>query len=125
EVQPGGGGGLGPPGDVRSKFATTVLWTTLETDARGNAHADIELPDNLTTFRILAVATTDADKAGAGESEVRVSLPLLVLPSLPRFARVGDEFEAGVAVHSVKTLEVKVSAQVDGGVQLTGEKERT
>ena len=125
EVQPGGGGGLGPPGDLRSKFVTTVLWQTLVTDANGKAHAEIELPDNLTTFRILAVAATDKDRFGAAETSVRVALPLLVLPALPRFARVGDEFEAGVAVHSVQQLEVKVAAQVAGGVQLLGEAERT
>ncbi len=125
EVQPGGGGGLGPPGEMRSKFVTTVLWQTLQTSADGKAHAEIELPDNLTTFRILAVAATEKDRFGAGQTEVRVALPLLVLPALPRFARVGDEFEAGVAVHSVKQLEVKISAQVAGGVQLSGEAEKT
>ena len=125
EVQPGGGGGLGPPGDVRSKFLTTVLWQTLETDERGAAHAEIELPDNLTTFRIIAVAATGQDHFGAGETAVRVALPLLVLPALPRFARVGDEFEAGVAVHSVKQLEVNVSAEVSGGLQLENGAEKT
>ena len=118
EVQPGGGGGLGPAGDVRSRFVTTVLWQTLETSAEGKAHAELELPDNLTTFRIMAVAATDADRFGGGQSEIRVALPLLVLPALPRFARVGDEFEAGVAVHSTKAIEsLKVTAQVAGGVQ--------
>jgi uncharacterized protein YfaS (alpha-2-macroglobulin family) len=125
EVQPGGGGGLGPPGDVRSKFVTTVLWQTLETGDDGKAHAEIELPDNLTTFRILAVAATDGDRFGAGQTEVRVSLPLLVLPALPRFARVGDEFEAGVAVHSVKQLEVKIKAEVGGAAAIEGETEKT
>ena len=125
EVQPGGGGGLGPPGEVRSKFVTTVLWQTLVTDSSGKAYAEIELPDNLTTFRILAVAATEKDRFGSGETSVRVALPLLVLPALPRFARVGDVFEAGVAVHSVQQREVKVVAQVEGGVQLEGAAERT
>ena len=125
EVQPGGGGGLGPPGDVRTRFVTTVLWQTLVTDAAGKAHVELELPDNLTTFRIFAVAATEQDRFGAGETSVRVALPLLVLPALPRFARVGDEFEAGVAVHAVKQLEVKITAQVAGGVQLDGAAEKT
>ena len=120
EVQPGGGGGLEASGDVRNKFVTTVDWRTLTTGADGKAHADVVLPDNLTTFRILAVATTEADRFGAGESQVRVALPLLVLPALPRFARVGDEFEAGVVVHSLKAAEVAVSAQVSGAVELAG-----
>jgi uncharacterized protein YfaS (alpha-2-macroglobulin family) len=128
EVQPGGGGGLGPPGDLRSKFVTTVLWQSLEAGADGKARAEIELPDNLTTFRVLAVAASEGDRFGGGQSEIRVSLPLLVLPSLPRFARVGDELEAGVAVHSVKQLEVTVKAEISGGLQLaeaTSEKKVT
>ena len=126
EVQPGGGGGLGPSGDVRSRFVTTVLWQTLETGSDGKAHADFELPDNLTTFRIFAVAATDKDRFGGGQAEIRVALPLLVLPALPRFARVGDEFEAGVAVHSTKSFEaLKVTAQAAGGVQLAEPAEKT
>ena len=125
EVQPGGGGGLGPSGDVRSRFVTTALWQTLETGGDGKAHAEFELPDNLTTFRIFAVAATDGDRFGGGQAEIRVALPLLVLPALPRFARVGDEFEAGVAVHSTKALEaLKVTAQAAGGLKLA-ESEKT
>ena len=125
EVQPGGGGGLGPSSDVRSRFATTVLWQTLETDSQGKAHAEIELPDNLTTFRVFGVATTQGDSFGGGETSIRVSLPLLVLPALPRLLRVGDEFEAGVALHSVKGMEVKVTAEVTGAIQLVGDAQRT
>src|SRR5205823_3893920 len=73
EVQPGGGGGLGPAGDVRSRFVTTVLWQTLETGADGKARGEIQLPDNLTTFRILAVAASDADRFGGGQAEIRVA----------------------------------------------------
>jgi uncharacterized protein YfaS (alpha-2-macroglobulin family) len=121
EVQPGGGGGKGN-GNARNKFVTTALWTTVETDAQGHARANLELPDNLTTFRIMAVALTDSDRFGTGQTAVRVSLPLLVLPALPRFARTGDEFEAGVVVNA-KGLgspqsEVKVSAELSGAVAL-------
>jgi len=121
EVQPGGGGGKGPSG-ARNKFVTTALWTTVETDSQGHAQAKLELPDNLTTFRIMAVATTDADRFGVAENHVRVSLPLLVLPALPRFARSGDAFEAGVVVNAkglgAPQSEVKVSAQLSGTVAL-------
>ncbi len=118
EVQTGGGGGLASSGDVRSKFVTTVDWRTLVTDAAGHAHADVVLPDNLTSFRILAVAATAGDRFGGGEASIRVALPLLVLPALPRFARIGDEFEAGVVVHSLAAAEVDIAAQVSGGVEL-------
>lgn len=118
EVVTGGGGGLEASADVRSKFVTTVDWRTVVTDAAGHAHADVVLPDNLTSFRILAVAATKGDRFGGGQATIRVALPLLVLPALPRFARLGDEFEAGVVVHSLQAAEVDVAAQVSGGVEL-------
>ena len=122
ELQPGGGGGRGGGNDIRSKFVTTPLWTRLETVSDGTATAELELPDNLTTFRIMAVALTSEDRFGSGETSVRVSLPLLVLPALPRFARAGDAFEAGVVLNAkglaAEQSEVKVSAVLDGPVAL-------
>ena len=73
------------------------------TDADGKAQVEFELPDNLTTFRIMAIAVTRGDRMGSGESRVTVAKPLLALPALPRMARVGDAFEAGVVVHATAT----------------------
>ena len=128
EVQPGGGGGAEASADsVRNKFLTTIEWRTVLTDSSGKARVELTLPDNLTTFRILAVAATEGDRFGSGQSSIQVSLPLLVLPALPRFARVGDEFEAGVILHAhggAKQVEVTVSAEVSGGLKLEGSAER-
>jgi hypothetical protein len=122
EIQPGGGGGRGGGNDVRSRFVTTPLWTRLETVSDGTATAELELPDNLTTFRIMAVALTSEDRFGSGETQVRVTLPLLVLPALPRFARTGDAFEAGVVLNAKgladQQSEVKVSASLEGPIAL-------
>ena len=46
-----------------------------------------ELPDNLTTFRIMAVAEAGATGFGSGDAEVRVTRPLIVRPALPRTPR--------------------------------------
>ncbi|MBS2022293.1 MAG: Ig-like domain-containing protein [Deltaproteobacteria bacterium] len=122
DLQPGGGGGREESSEVRGKFLTTVLWKTVETDDQGQASVEIELPDNLTTFRIMAVALTQADRFGAGQSEVHVSLPLLIQPALPRFAHTGDEFEAGVVVNTNGLAsdhrEVTVKAELTGAVSL-------
>jgi alpha-2-macroglobulin len=113
----GGGGGDGTGTGFRSEFKTTVLFApAVLTDAEGRAHVDFTLPDNLTTYRLMAVALTRADKLGNGQSQVTVSKPLLALPSLPRFLRVGDVVEAGVVVHSPggKVKEAEVKADVQG-----------
>ncbi|HVO30580.1 MAG TPA: alpha-2-macroglobulin family protein, partial [bacterium] len=113
----GGSGGKDSTGaDVRRDFRTTVLFTTVVADANGKAHVEFDLPDNLTTFRIMALAVTKEDRFGSGESAVTVSKPLLALPALPRLARVGDNFEAGIVVHSpgAKVKDVQVTAEVKG-----------
>lgn len=119
----GGGGGEGGEGKgIRSNFKTTAIFNpAVETDADGRAKVRFKLPDNLTTFRVMAVAVTAADRFGSGDASIKVNKPLLALPALPRFARVGDTFEAGVVVHSYGDGkgEVTVTAEVKG-VRLTG-----
>ena len=123
----GGSGGLDPSGSAfRASFRTTAVFLPdVLTDASGHARIEFELPDNLTTFRIMAIAVTKGDRTGSGESKVVVAKPLLALPALPRLARVGDTFEAGVVVHApggkVRQAEVAASAT---GLVLEGEARR-
>ncbi len=122
----GGGGGKEGGGGIRSNFKTTVLWSpTLETKD-GALRTTFTLPDNLTEFRVMAVVLTQGDRFGSGKSSLVVNKPLMALPALPRFARVGDSFEAGVVVHArgAGAGEVTVAAQVEGGAELVGEKEK-
>jgi uncharacterized protein YfaS (alpha-2-macroglobulin family) len=115
-VNGGGGGGEGA-GSFRNEFKTTVLFApAVLTDAEGRAQVEFTLPDNLTTYRLMAVALTRGDKLGNGQSQVTVSKPLLALPSLPRLVRVGDVVEAGVVVHAPggKVKEAEVKAEVQG-----------
>src|SRR5690606_29970550 len=95
--EPGGGGGTDHSGILRSRFQSTAFFLgSVITDGNGVATATAELPDNLTTFRVMAVAVTAGDRYGSGESELLVSRPLIARPSLPRFVREGDRFTAGV-----------------------------
>jgi hypothetical protein len=117
EDQGGGGGGEGEGSGIRSNFRTTAIFSpAVETGADGKAQVKFKLPDNLTTFRVMAVAVTAGDRFGAGDTSIKVNKPLLALPALPRFARVGDAFEAGVVVHTYGpgTGPVTVSAEVKG-----------
>ncbi|HKD43641.1 MAG TPA: MG2 domain-containing protein [Myxococcaceae bacterium] len=101
EAQGGGGGLSAESSGYRSNFKTTILFNpTLEASASGRAHLKFRLPDNLTAFRVMAVAVTSGDRFGSGHGTIKVNKPLLALPALPRFARVGDRFEAGVVIHS-------------------------
>ena len=113
----GGGGGAGDSMTVRKNFVTTPIFVgDAVTGPDGRATVSGTLPDNLTTFRLMAVALTDGDRAGRGRAKVVVSKPLLARPALPRTVRVGDRFAAGVVVHRKGSGEatVKVTAEVEG-----------
>ncbi|MFN7143026.1 MAG: Ig-like domain-containing protein, partial [Myxococcota bacterium] len=111
----GGGGGLSE-GSTRRKFETTPLWERLRTDGNGVLEHTFALPDNLTTFRIMAVVQDQQAAFGSAEREVRVNRPLIARPALPRFFRDGDKVLAGVVVHNNTPagVDVKVEASAEG-----------
>ncbi|MBX2802630.1 MAG: Ig-like domain-containing protein [Myxococcales bacterium] len=117
----GEGSATGP--ENRSKFLTTITWQPdLKTADDGTVTATFQLPDNLTTFRVMAVADAGSTAFGSADKEIRVSRPLMVRPALPRGLRSGDVAFAGVVVHNnfVRDRHVEVAAKVDGPVELTG-----
>jgi uncharacterized protein YfaS (alpha-2-macroglobulin family) len=123
-TNPGGGGaGEGASGDgARRNFVTTPYFNpSVLTDGSGRAQIRFKLPDNLTTFRIMAVAASRESEFGSAQGAVKVNKPLLLLPTLPRLVRVGDQVQTGVVVHnrSAKGGEVRVVASVSG-LQLDG-----
>lgn len=109
-AEAGGGGGATADGDTRRRFETTPLWTRLTTDAKGVLEHSFVLPDNLTTFRIMAVVQDKRAAFGEAEHEVRVNRPLIARPALPRFFREGDRVLAGVVVHN--NTDERVSVEV-------------
>jgi uncharacterized protein YfaS (alpha-2-macroglobulin family) len=60
----------------------------------------VNAPDNLTRYRIMAVAAHGVDRFGSGESAFKINKPLMIEPAVPRFARLGDEFLVKAVVHN-------------------------
>ncbi len=100
------------PIEVRSNFeALAVFEPQVTTNAEGRATIDVPLPDNLTRYRVMVVATADATEAGSGESNITARLPITVRPTPPRFANFGDRFEFPVVVQNAtdEALDVDVA----------------
>jgi uncharacterized protein YfaS (alpha-2-macroglobulin family) len=126
--EPGGGGKLAEApsaalGEVelRGDFRSTAYWNpAIKTDASGEAEVAFTLPDNLTTFRLMAVGQTGDSRFGRAEADIKVSKPLLLQAALPRFARVGDVFQGGVVLHNMTEAagEAVIEAKVEGIVLL-------
>jgi alpha-2-macroglobulin len=106
-------------GLVRKNFAASAYWNPfLLTDDSGRVTFRFKLPDNVSGFTLMAVAQSLASQFGEGETTIRVSKPILLLPSVPRLARTGDLFDAGVVVinHTQQSRTVALTAAATGVV---------
>ena len=116
----GGGAMAGPPGTkVRTKFVPLAYWNpAVQTDASGSAGVDFVLPDDLTTWRVMALGLAGDARFGNGETTFISSKPLVTNPVLPQFARPGDRFSAGVAITNVAkaTGDLSVAGTLSGGL---------
>jgi uncharacterized protein YfaS (alpha-2-macroglobulin family) len=111
-LAPGGGGGRST---ARELFDTLLLWRArVPLDDNGNATVEIPLNDSLTSFRIVAVASSGAGLFGTGEASIRATQDLMVLSGLPPLVREGDRFRATFTVRNAGTrpLEVALSARM-------------
>lgn len=96
------------PIEVRSNFdALAVFAPSVTTDAQGRATVEVDLPDSLTRYRVMAVAAAGTDRFGKGESTLTARLPLQVRPSAPRFANFGDQFELPVVIQNNTDEELR------------------
>ena len=113
--------------ELRGVFKITALWKpSIFTDNKGEASVRFMLPDNLTTFRIMVVAHIMDSCFGSGEATFKVNKPFLLRASTPRFARVGDSFEAGVVVHNYTKKKGKVLLNVEAeSIKLLGNNMKT
>lgn len=86
---------------LRSRFLLTPYWhPNLVAGADGRVTVRFPLPDNLTRFVVMAMHQTKDSRFGCGQTEFSVSKEFMIQPTLPRFARRGDLFEAGAVVHN-------------------------
>src|SRR5205085_2154302 len=101
---PDEGGDSASSGDgqrVRSKFVASAYWAPmLVTNDQGEIAFSFIAPDNLTAFRLMAVAADIGDRFGAGETRLTVNKPLMAAPALPRFLRSGDAASVGIVIHN-------------------------
>lgn len=120
----GGGGGeaLANVEFTRSNFKDTAYWNAVvQTDADGRARVQIELPDNLTTWRMTARAITPDTRVGEATHEVISTKPLLVRPVTPRFFVAGDTVTLGAVVNNNTPADLDVQvALASTGLTLIG-----
>ncbi|MCH9681876.1 MAG: hypothetical protein K0V04_10615, partial [Deltaproteobacteria bacterium] len=119
-----GAGSMAGKSPTRSNFeATPIFLGDVEVGASGRATANGTLPDNLTTFRITAIASAklpggDAvGRFGHADTRVRVTAPLVLQAALPRHLRPGDDAQVAALIDNLGGPAgiVTVQASIDDG----------
>lgn len=122
-----GGGGGEPEEKVRKNFKDTAYWNpSIITDGNGEAKISFILPDNLTTWQLLAIAQTKNHLYGASVHEIIETKKVIIRPVRPRFAVVEDEIKIGAIVHNFTDEEKKFDVTLTGeGFSGTGGMEQS
>lgn len=112
---------------VRKKFESVPFYDpNIQVPASGTKTVKVQLPDNLTVFKIRAKAVSGTERFGTAKSEIRVRLPVLMQPDLPRFVRPGDTLEVAALGRVVEGTGGAGSAQVKvEGLTLKGSDKAT
>ncbi|MGJ3248451.1 MAG: alpha-2-macroglobulin family protein [Elainellaceae cyanobacterium] len=121
----GYGGGLSTgTGDtrIRTEFKAIAYYNgSVLTDANGRASVNFTLPDDLTTWRVMAIAT-DGNLRFANSTDTTFisTKPLVTNPILPQFARPGDRIEAGLSVtnNTGESGTLSLTGTASGALQL-------
>jgi uncharacterized protein YfaS (alpha-2-macroglobulin family) len=122
-----GGEGLMDRATIRRNFKTVPYYNpAIQVGPDGKATVTIQLSDDLTNFKIRAKAISGPERFGFATGTIAVRLPVIVQPSLPRFVRPGDKFNA-VAIGRVVEGKggpgaAEISAQ---GLQISGASRQT
>jgi uncharacterized protein YfaS (alpha-2-macroglobulin family) len=116
---PGDGDASASVTNTRKNFVQTAFWKPdLRTDASGKATVKFTLPDNLTRFRMMAVVIDKQGKGAAVESDFTVRRPVMMVPVVPRFAAVGDSFEAAAMVHNNTDVPLAATVAMNDATQV-------
>jgi uncharacterized protein YfaS (alpha-2-macroglobulin family) len=114
----GGDGGAGF--DMRSVSKYVAYWNpSVLADKHGRAAVSFQLPDNLTGWRVFAIATTPGDRLGLGDYRFKSAKLTELRPVLPNQLTAGDRFTAGFSVlnRSAKTRTLDVTVQAAGPIE--------
>ena len=109
----GAGGGILDRATVRRNFKTVPFYDpAILVGPDGSRTVQVQLPDNLTNFKVRAKATSGPDRFGFGAGTIAVRLPVLIQPALPRFLRPGDVFTGAALARIVEGKGGPASAQI-------------
>jgi A-macroglobulin TED domain/Alpha-2-macroglobulin family/MG2 domain/Carboxypeptidase regulatory-like domain/A-macroglobulin receptor binding domain len=108
---------------LRQYFPETLYWQpSLITDRGGNAAVKVKLADTITTWKLVAFASTEDGRLGIVEKDVRAFQPFFAEHEPPKVLTLGDEITLPVIVRNYlkKPQTVDVSMKPADWFSITG-----
>jgi hypothetical protein len=108
---------------LREYFPETLVWQPLlETDARGRTQLDFKLADNITTWKMAVIGSTQNGEVGIVEKEIRAFQPFFVEHDPPRVLTEGDEIQLPVVLRNYldKSQAVELEMKPENWFALLG-----
>jgi hypothetical protein len=98
---------------LREYFPETLLWRPeIVTDDKGRAQLKFPLADNITTWKLSAVASTIYGEMGTSEKSIRAFQPFFVEHDPPRFLTIGDEIALPVVLRNYLDRRLQVTVEM-------------
>ena len=98
---------------LREYFPETLLWQpSLETDKQGRAQLNFKLADNITTWKMVVIGSTEDGRIGTTEKEIKAFQPFFVEHDPPRVLTQGDEISLPVVVRNYLSQAQKVDLEI-------------
>ena len=91
---------------------TAFFYPTLTTDSKGQIALKFTLPESLTTWRFMGIATTQDMKSGYLEGEAVAQKEVMIQPNMPRFIRMGDKAQLQARIFNTCDHQVSGTAML-------------
>lgn len=98
---------------LREYFPETLLWQpSVETDKEGRAQVSFKLADNITTWKLMVIGSTEDGRIGTTEKEIKAFQPFFVEHDPPRVLTEGDEISLPVVIRNYLSQAQKVDLEI-------------
>lgn len=101
---------------LREYFPETLVWQpSLETDKQGRAQLKFKLADNITTWKMSVIGSTEDGEIGTAETEIRAFQPFFVEHDPPRVLTEGDQISLPIVLRNylerAQTVDLEIKPE--------------
>ncbi|HSE32251.1 MAG TPA: alpha-2-macroglobulin family protein [Pyrinomonadaceae bacterium] len=98
---------------LREYFPETLVWQPeLITDKKGRAHVEFKLADNITTWKMSVISSTESGEIGVAETEIKTFQPFFAELEPPQVLTEGDQISLPVVVRNYLTKKQTVDLEL-------------